>query len=101
MLVRLNILFYSVLKILKKAYRVILSSKVSDHWKEKMVPYYALSIIRISSSILFVLGSIVVIFFLPSKFSITFIDYVVSYEGIIESLALSIIYIKIRHFYFE
>ena len=99
--VRFITLLNSVLTISKKVLRVISSSKISDHWKEKMVPYYSFSIFKISFSMFLVLTSIVITFFLPSMISISFIDFILSYTGIIESLCFSFIYIKIRSIYFE
>lgn len=99
--VRFITLLNSVLTISKKVLRVISSSKISDHWKEKMVPYYSFSIFKISFSMFLVLTSIVITFFLPSMISISFIDFTLSYTGIVESLCFSFIYIKIRSIYFE
>jgi hypothetical protein len=96
----LNIRLYSVLRISKKVYRIIKSSKVSSHWKEKMVPYYALEIFKISFSMYLILFSIVLIYFLPYIFKISIIEYCLSYKGVIETLFISFIYLKIRFYIF-
>ena len=47
------------IKNLNKALNLIKSSNVSDHWKEKMIPYYAINSIKKSLSILIALFVII------------------------------------------
>ena len=37
-------LFYAIIKISKKSLKIIKSSNISDHWKEKVIPHYAILI---------------------------------------------------------
>ena len=43
----------SVVKISRKVLHIIITSRISDHWKEKMVPVYAFILLKNS---LFILG---------------------------------------------
>ena len=45
----------SILKIAKKVTNVVPKNNISDHWKEKVIPIYALKIMKYSLQILMIL----------------------------------------------
>ena len=55
--IRLNFLarLDSILKVAKKVTYVILKGSISDHWKERVIPIYALRMMRYSLQILLIL----------------------------------------------
>ena len=99
--VRFIALLNSVLTISKKVFQIISSSKISDHWKEKMVLTYACVIIKNSLLILAILLSIILIFLSFSLLSNQFITFILSIMGIVESIAITLIYIKLRKLIFK
>ena len=62
--IRLNFLSYldSILKVTKKVAYVIPNNNLSDHWKEKVIPAYALRIMKYSLQILLILLLILSLF---------------------------------------
>ena len=47
-----------------RSLRVVTANRVSDHWKERVLPVYALAILRCSFILLFSLGAILAVFLL-------------------------------------
>ena len=62
--IRLNFLSHldSILKASKKAIYIIPKNNISDHWKEKVIPVYALRIMKYSLQILLTLLLIIFLF---------------------------------------
>ena len=95
---RLKFMSYvnSIVKNTNKVFRVIISSNISDHWKEKMVPVYAFILLKNSLAILGILLLIILVFsafiFLSSKFLIL----ILSVTGIAMSIVISFTYLKLR-----
>lgn len=82
----------------RKVSRLIPNERVSDHWKELLIPYYALIIMTCSIKILFLLLSVILIFGLTDYFIDEFLNYILSLWGIIESLIFVYLFIKIKKF---
>ena len=90
---------YSTFQFSKKASHVLMTQKISDHWKEKIIPFYALRLMILSIKILFIFIAILSGFIITSYFIEDFILYTLSLIGIFETLFFSIIYFNIRkHF---
>tara|TARA_B100001750_G_scaffold246189_1_gene267746 strand:- start:1298 stop:1657 length:360 start_codon:yes stop_codon:yes gene_type:complete len=89
----------SIIEIIRKVFKVISSSKVSDHWKEVVIPHYALSMMRHSLKVLLTLIAIIAFFLMPSLFLEGFIDFLISFMGIIESILFAFLYIKLKSFF--
>ena len=87
--------------IIIKVLKVLISKNISDHWKEKVIPQYALFILKNSFNILITLISIVLVFSVPFYLETTFFNYFVSLLGIIESLVICYLYLIIRRYLFE
>ena len=95
---RLKFMSYvnSILKNTNKVFRIIISSNISDHWKEKMVPVYAFILLKNS---LLILGILFLIFLVFSAFivlSSEFLALLLSITGVIVSIVISLTYLKIR-----
>lgn len=97
--------FKNILQSLKKValrvVKVLNSDSISDCWKEKIIPYYSFLIFKISTKSLFFLLSIIGIFLLPNLIFKDFIYFCLSALGVIESIIICTLYIKIRGFVIE
>ncbi len=96
--IRLNFLSYldSILKVTKRVTYVIPKSNISDHWKEKVIPAYALRIMRYSLLILLILLLIMTLFFIADYFFDDFLAFTFSLTGIIESMFFAFGYVYLR-----
>ena len=96
--IRLNFLscLDSILKVTKKVTYVIPQSKISDHWKEKVIPAYALRIMKYSLQILLILLLILSFFFITDLFFNNFLAITFSLIGIIESMVFAFGYVYLR-----
>jgi hypothetical protein len=81
-----------------KVSRLIPNERISDHWKELLVPYYALSIMKYSLKILFLLLSVILLFGAADYFVDDFFNFILSLWGIIESLFFVYLFITIKKF---
>ena len=95
---RLKFISYvnSILKNTNKVFRVIISSNISDHWKEKMVPTYAFILLKNSLSILGILFLIILVFSAFIVLSSKFLTLLLSVTGVVTSIFISFIYLKLR-----
>jgi hypothetical protein len=90
----------SLMAVSQKAIKIIKSKNISDHWKEKIIPLYAISMFKYSIKSFFILSIIVSFFFLPSFLINDFIFFSISLLGIIESFIICIVYLKTRSIIF-
>jgi len=95
--IRLNFLSHldSILKISKKVTYVIPQNNISDHWKEKVIPEYAVRIMKYSLQILLTLLLILSFFVVADFFFNNFLAFTLSLIGIIESMVFAFGYIYI------
>ena len=95
---RLKFMSYvnSIFKNTNKVLRLIISSNISDHWKEKMVPVYAFIILKNSLSILGILFLIILVFSAFIVLSSSFLTLILSITGVAISIVISFIYLKLR-----
>ena len=84
-----------------KVFRVIISSNISDHWKEKMVPVYAFILLKNSLLILGILFFIILVFSVFIVLSSKFMTLILSVTGIAMSIVVSFTYLKLRVTFFE
>ena len=91
----LSIIYLTV----QTAQKVIQSSRISDHWKGKVIPLYALTMLINSMKLLITLASILIVFIILTLFSGS-LDYLaLSMFGIIEAIIIASLYILARrHF---
>ena len=95
-----KLILSSLIVISKKVMRVLKSEKISDSWKEKIIPFYAISMFKYSIKSFFIITIIVSVFFLPSFLINDFIYFSMSLFGIIESIVFCVAYLKIRNIVF-
>ena len=95
---RMKFMFYlnSIIKITNKVLRTIISSNISDHWKEKMVPAYAFILLKNSLLILLILFLIILVFSVFVLLSSKFMVLILSITGVAMSIVISFIYLKLR-----
>ena len=95
---RLKFMFYvnSIGRNLNKVFHVIISSNISDHWKEKMVPTYAFILLKNSLSILGILFLIILVFSAFIVLSSKFLTLLLSITGVATSIVISFTYLKLR-----
>ena len=95
---RLNFLSYldSILKVTKKVTHILPNKKISDHWKEVVIPSYALHIMKFSLQILLILLCIISIFVITDIFLNGFLMFTLSLLGIIESIVFAFVYVYLR-----
>ncbi len=96
--IRLNLfkLIYSFLQVLRKVMIIIPNSKISDHWKEKVVLAYAIKIMEFTLKIFFITILFLLIIFLTVKLNSGFYDFIFSFLAFIESIVFGIIYFYLR-----
>ena len=101
--IRLNFLsnLNSILTVAKKVPYVISQNDISDHWKEKIIPAYALRIMKYSLQILLILSLIISIFLIIEFFINNFFTFTFSLIGIIESILFAFVYVYLRKFFIK
>ena len=97
-LIRLRFLtiISSSLIITKKAAYTITNSHMSDHWKEKVIPIYAIRLMKHSLHILFILTLLFSLAWIMDFFARDFLDFLISVIGGVQGLAFGLIYIYLR-----
>ena len=86
----------SILKVTKKVTYIIPKENISDHWKEKVIPAYALKIMKFSIQILLILLCILSFFLIADIFLSGFLIFTLSFSGIIESMVFAFGYVYLR-----
>lgn len=101
--IRLNFLSYldSILKVTQRVAYVIPKNKISDHWKEKVIPAYAFRIMKYSLQILLILFLIMSLFFIADFFINDFLAFTFSLIGIIESMVFAFGYIYCKKLFIK
>ena len=94
-------LIKSLTKVSKKAIYIILNKNISDHWKENIIPKYAMQMMSYSLQMILILFLIVFIFFIAENFFNGFLDLTISLNGIIEAILFAFIYAYIRKLIFK
>jgi hypothetical protein len=80
----------------KRVTYVIPNNNISDHWKEKIIPAYALRIMKYSLKILLILLLIMSLFFIADYFFNNFLSFTFSLVGIIQSMLFAFGYVYLR-----
>ena len=91
----------SILKVTQKVTYIIPKNNISDHWKEKVIPAYALRIMKYSLQILLILLLIMSLFFITDLFHNNFLTYTLSLIGIIESMVFAFGYVYLRKLFIK
>ena len=80
----------------KKAIYIILNKNISDHWKENILPKYSLQMMKYSLQMLLILFLIILNFFIVDILFSGFIAFILSWNGLIESILIAFSYAYIR-----
>ena len=89
-------LIKSLVAVSKKAINIISNKKISDHWKEYIIPKYSIQMMKVSLKMLLILFLIIFIFVLVDNFLNGFLEFIFSLNGIIESILFAFSYAFIR-----
>ena len=89
-------LITSIIKLSKKAIFTILNKKISDHWKENIIPKYSIKMMKYSLQMFFILFTIFSLFFISDFIFDDFIKFTFSLQGIIEAILFAFIYAYLR-----
>ena len=86
-------------KSLKKTSNIINNRNISDHWKEKVIPKYSLKMIKVSFSMLITFLIILSLFLIVGIFSNEFLEFLMTFKGIVGSVLFSFIYVYFKKFF--
>ena len=89
-------LFKSTIIVGKKATYIVLNKKISDHWKENIIPKYSLQMMKYSLQMLLIIFLIILFFVIANNLFNGFLTFSLSWHGIIESLLIAFSYAYIR-----
>ena len=91
----------SLTKVIKKAIYVILNKKISDHWKENIIPRYSFQIMKHSVQMILILFTVIFIFVIADKLFSGVLAFTFSLNGIIESILFAFSYAYLRKLIFK
>ena len=91
----------SMLGVIRKVTHVIPQDNISDHWKEKVIPVYALRMMKYSLQILLILLLILSLFFVADYFFNGFLLIILSFFGIIKSTVFAFGYVYLRRLFIK
>ena len=99
--IRLKFLYFLDLlwKVAIKVTHVISAGNISDHWKERVIPKYALIIMKHSIQMLLILLLIISLFFIVDYIKNDFIKFSLSFVGIVDSICFAFGYVYLRKFF--
>ena len=86
----------AIAKVTKKVAYIIPNQNISDHWKEKVVPAYALKIMKFSLQILLILFLILSFFIFADYLLKGFLAFTLSFIVIMESMVFAFGYAYLR-----
>lgn len=88
--------FQNIITVTKNITHLIISKKISEHWKEKTVLKYSQLILISSFQILTILIAIVIIFLIFNFINTSFGNHITSIVGIIEASVIISIYLYLK-----
>ena len=86
-------LLNSLIEVSRKAIYIILSKKISDTWKENIIPYYSIKMIKVSLQMLLIFLLIFSFFIVADNLLSGFLSFTFSTKGIIESMLIALCYV--------
>lgn len=94
-------LFRNLLKLFQKSHRVILNNSISDHWKEVVLPHYAMLLIinslKGAGYLIFSLTPLLIVYLLGGYFSWNIEKIILSWEGIFVATVGAPLYYSMRY----
>jgi len=91
----------SILNTTRKVTKIIPQQNISDHWKERAIPAYALKIMTSSLRIFLILLVMIILFVIADYIFKGFVIHALSLFGIMESIIFAFIYIFLRKFFIK
>ena len=91
-------LVYASIKSMRRAMNLIMNKKISDHWKEKIIPTYSLGTMKSSLSLLLVFLVIILLFYLVGFLNPEFIEFIFSIKAILISFFSALTYSCLKKF---
>ena len=91
----------SMLVVTKKITQVIPQDKISDHWKEKIIPVYSFRMMKYSLQIFLLLLLIISLIITADFFLNNFLSYTLTLTGVIESVIFASGYFFIRQVFIK
>ena len=92
------LILFSLLKVTRKVMDILPQGNISDHWKEKVIPAYALRMMKYSLQMLLILLSILSLFLIANYLLKDFLTFSLSLIGIIEALGFAFGYLYLKKF---
>ena len=89
-------LINSLFEVSKKAISIIYSKNISDHWKENIIPIYSIQMMKVSLQMLLIFILIIFIFIIADNFFSGFLNLIISWNGIIETILFTFGYAYMR-----
>tara|TARA_Y100000385_G_scaffold149825_1_gene155322 strand:+ start:1604 stop:1960 length:357 start_codon:yes stop_codon:yes gene_type:complete len=86
----------SMIVLINKIIHVLSNKKISDHWKEKVIFSYSLSLSILSLKVLLISSLIISIFTITNIYVNDFLKFTFSFIGIIESVFFAYMYIFLK-----
>ena len=99
LLIKFNYTNYvkSIILLAKKASTLISNKKISDHWKEKIIPVYSFKMMKFSFLMLIIILLIIFLFFITGSYFDYFLEFIFSLKGIISSIFIAFCYLYFRN----
>ena len=88
--------FQNILKTTKKIFHIIITKKISDHWREKVILKYSQLLLLSSLQIIGIFLLILLIYVIFNYLNFTFSNYLLSISGVIEASAVVLIYLYLK-----
>ena len=95
------LILVSILKVTQKVTNILLHDNISDHWKEKVIPAYALKMMKYSLQMFLILLSILSLFLIANYLFRDFLTFSLSLMGIIEALGFAFGYLYLKKFFYN
>ena len=86
----------SILRVTRKVINILPKGNISDHWKERVIPVYALQIMKYSFQVSLILLFIISLFFIANYLVNDFQKFSLSLIGILETMVFALIYLYLR-----
>ncbi len=91
----------TILKITRKIIHIIFNNNISDHWKERVILSYSLTIMKCSIQVLLILLFTLCLFLIAEYLLSNFLYHVFSFVGVAESIVFTFGYLYLRKLNFK
>ena len=91
--------FKNIYRLYQKIFKLLVSKKISDNWKEKVLFRYSIDLFTVSIKIIIIISILILFFYIFDYFSNEFIKYILTFTGIVQMSLSLIIYHYLRIIY--